>query len=186
MFSSNRRGERRVSPPMYKLLLTAHIIVSVGWLGGVFAKLVLGIAAITSNAPDISDALYVSMEVVDVIFLPAAIGTIVTGVLLSLGTKWGLLQHYWVATKLVLTVGVIVTAVQLSNRFVRQSISAPSGPAVDDGTILGIASAPILLISLSVAHVLMLGIATVVSVYKPWGKTWFGRRKALARSQAKT
>jgi len=97
-----------------------------------------------------------------------------------------LLQHYWVATKLVLTVGVIVTAVQLSNRFVRQSISAPSGPAVDNGTILGIASAPTLLISLSVAHVLMLGIATVVSVYKPWGKTWFGRRKALARSQAKT
>lgn len=175
-----------MSPQVYKLLLAAHIIVSVGWLGIVFAKLVLGLAAMKSGAPAVSDALYVSMEVVNVAFPPAAIGTLVTGVLLSLGTKWGLLRHYWVATKLALTVGVIVTGIALVNRLIRQSISAPSGQAVDSGTMLGIASAPTLLISLSVAHVLMLGIATVVSVYKPWGKTWFGRRKALARSQAKT
>jgi uncharacterized membrane protein len=164
---------------VYKLLLAAHIIVSVGWLGIVFAKLVLGLAAMTSGAPAVSDALYVSMEVVNVAFPPAAIGTLVTGVLLSLGTKWGLLRHYWVATKLALTVGGIVTGIALVNRLIRQSISAPSGQAVDSGTMLGIASAPTtLLISLSVAHVLMLGIATVVSVYKPWGKTRLGWRKA--------
>jgi hypothetical protein len=40
-----------------------------------------------------------------------------------------------------------------------------------------------ILISLSIAHLLMLGAATVISVYKPWGKTWFGRRKT-ARLQA--
>jgi uncharacterized membrane protein len=154
-----------VSPPLYKLLLTAHIIVSVGWLGIVFAKLVLGLAATTSDAPEVSGALFVSMEVVNVAFPPAAIGTLVTGVLLSLGTKWGLLQHYWVATKLALTVGVIATGVFLMDRLVQQSISAPT-----------------LLISLSVAHVLMLGIATVISVYKPWGKTRFGRREAVRTS----
>ena len=161
-----------MSPPLYKLLLAAHIIVSVGWLGIVFAKLILGLAAVTSDAPDVADALYVSMDVVNVAFPPVAIGTIVTGILLSLGTKWGLLQHYWVVTKLVLTVGVIATAVQLGDRFVRQSIAPPSGQALDGGTILDIASAPTtLLISLSVAHVLMLGAATVISVYKPWGQT---------------
>jgi hypothetical protein len=74
--------------------------------------------------------------------------------------------------------GVIVTGIALIDRLVRQSISASGGQAVADGTILATASAPILLISLSVAHVLMLGVATVVSVYKPWGKTRFGRRKA--------
>ncbi|MEJ7870699.1 MAG: hypothetical protein WKF67_00460 [Rubrobacteraceae bacterium] len=184
MFSRNRRGERRVSPQAFKLLLAAHIIVSVGWLGVVVAKLVLGLAAITSNAHDISDALYVAMKVVDVIFLPAAIATVVTGVLLSLGTKWGLLRHYWVATKLALTVGVIVTGIALVDRLVRQSISASSGQAVADGTILGVAYAPALLISLSVAHVLMLGVATVVSVYKPWGKTRLGRRR-VAQSLSK-
>src|SRR5215216_6748517 len=122
-----------------------------------------------SNAPGVSDALYLSMRVVNIAFPPAAIGTLVTGVLLSLGTRWGLLQHYWVATKLALTVGVIATAVQLGDRLVRQAIAAPSAPVADGATILGIAAAPTWLIALSVAHLLMLGAATVLSVYKPWG-----------------
>jgi hypothetical protein len=180
LFFRNKRGERRVSPQVYKILLSAHIMVSVGWLGIVLAKLVLGLVAVTSDAPNVSDALYLSTEVLNLAFPPVAIGTIVTGVLLSLGTKWGLLEHYWVATKLALSVGVIVTAVQIGGRFTR-----PSGQAVDDGTIVGIISAPTtLLISLSITHVLMLGVATVVSVYKPWGKTSFGRLKALGQSYA--
>ncbi|MGH3910976.1 MAG: hypothetical protein ACRDRM_09115 [Pseudonocardiaceae bacterium] len=175
-----------MSPRVYKFLLAAHIMVSVGWLGIVIAKLVLGIAAVTSDAADISVALYVSMDVLNVAFPPLAIGTIATGVLLSLGTKWGLLRHYWVAAKLVLTVGVIVTAVQIGDRFVRQSASAPPSRATGVGTILDVAAAPTtLLLSLSVVHVLMLAVATVVSVYKPWGKTWFGRARTV-RPAART
>jgi uncharacterized membrane protein len=182
VYARNQQGERRVSPSLYRLLLTAHIIASVGWLGVVFAKLVLGLAAIATRAPGVSDALYVSMNVLNGAFPPLAISTIVTGVLLSLGTKWGLLQHYWVATKLALTVGVIATAVQLGDRLARQSIAAPAGPTADAVTILGSASAPTLLVSLSVAHLLMLGAATIISVYKPWGKTWFARRKTVQQS----
>lgn len=167
----------------YRLLLAAHVVVSGGWLGIASAKLTLAVAA-TTAAPGASDALYSSMEVVNVAFPPAAVATLVTGVLLSLGTKWGLLRHYWVATKLALTVGVIVTGIALVDRLILRSISAPSGQVVDEGTILGVASAPTtILISLSVAHVLMLGVATVLSVYKPWGKTRFGGRKALRPSQ---
>jgi hypothetical protein len=77
------------------------------------------------------------MGVVNTAFPPAAIGTLVTGVLLSMGTKWGLLQHYWVATKLALSVGVIVTGIALVDRLIRQSISAPSVQAVEYSTILG-------------------------------------------------
>ena len=121
MFARNKQGERRVSPSQYDFLLAAHIIVSVGWLGVVFARLVLGLAALRTNAPDDFAALYVSIGVLNVAFPPLAIGTIVSGVLLSLGTRWGLFQHYWVVTKLVLAVGVIVTALQLRR---------PSGPAV--------------------------------------------------------
>ena len=58
LFSRNRLGDRRASPRVYGLLLTTHIIVSVGWLGIVFAKLVLGLRAMTSNAPA-SPTLYI-------------------------------------------------------------------------------------------------------------------------------
>jgi uncharacterized membrane protein len=165
---------------MYKFLLASHIIISVGWLGTAFAKLVLEISAITTSAPDLSRALYLAMEKLNIAFPILAISTLVTGVLLSLGTKWGLLEHYWLVTKLVLTVGVILTAIQLDERFIRLSISALSRQSMDNGKILGVASAPtILLVSLTVAHLLMLGAATVISVYKPWGKTRFGRRKQV-------
>jgi len=183
VFSHDKRGERRVSPPVYRLLLATHIVVSGGWLGIAVAKLTLAVAAATSGA---SDDLYSSIQVMNAAFPPAAVGTLVTGVLLSLGTKWGLLRHYWVTTKLVLTVGVVVTGVAVVDRLIQQSVAAPSGQAMGDGAILGLASAPTtLLSSLSVAHALMLGAATIVSVYKPWGKTWFGRRKALSASNGR-
>ncbi len=174
MYASNGRGERRVSPPVYRLLLAAHVVVSGAWLGVVVAKLLLGVAALTSDA---SDALYASMRVVDVAFPPAAVATLVTGVLLSLGTKWGLLRHYWVATKLLLTVGVVTTGIALMDRLIQRSISAPSGQVSGGGKILDVAPTTGL-ISLSVAHALMLGMATVLSVYKPWGKTRFVGREA--------
>jgi len=167
-----------VSPALYKLLLSAHIVVAGAWLGIVVAKLTLVVAATTSSEPGIAQALYAATAVVNPIFPAAAIGTIATGVLLSLGTKWGLLQHYWVATKLVLTVGVIATAVRMGDRAVQQAIAATAEPVAADGTIPAIAAVAALLLSLTVAHALMLGAAMVISVYKPWGKTWFARRKA--------
>lgn len=165
-----------MSSPLYKLLLAAHLTVSGGWLGLVAAKLVLALAALTSATPA---ALYLSVGVLDVAFPPVAVGTAVTGVLLSLGTKWGLLQHTWVATKIALSVGVVTTAVLIGDRFVQGSLYGLPGQLVNEGTPLGVTSAPAFLLTLSAAHVLMLGIATVVSVYKPWGRTPFGRHKAV-------
>lgn len=188
MFSRNKRGERRVSQPLYKLLLAAHVVVSGGWLGIIVAKLALWTAAATTGRQSVSGDFYAPVKVIDGVFPLAAVATVVTGVLLSLGTKWGLLRHYWVVTKLVLTVGVIVSAVGIGDRFVRQSVPAPSGQAMDEGTILGAVLAPTtLLLSLSAAHLIMLGIATVLSVYKPWGTTRFGRvKKPVRQSHGKT
>jgi hypothetical protein len=173
MFARNERGERRVSPRLYKVLLTAHVTTSVGWLGVVFAKFVLALAAATAASPGVVAALLVSLDVLNGAFAPVASGAIVTGVLLSLGTRWGLLQHYWVVAKLALSVGVIGTAVQLAPRLV--GLAAPQEP-----TLLGLPWAPAVLLAFAAVHLLMLGAATVLSVCKPWGKTWLGRRGAAA------
>jgi hypothetical protein len=179
VFSHNKQGERRVSPSLYKFLLSAHIIASVGWLGLAVAKIVLEIAAVTTDSTAVSEALNIAITMLNLSFPPAAISTIITGVLLSLGTKWGLIEHYWVVTKIVLTVAVIVTATQLGDRIIQLSNSAPTEQMMDYGTILSILLLPaVLLLSLTLAHILMLGVATVLSVYKPWGKTWIGQRKA--------
>jgi hypothetical protein len=176
IYSRNNRGERRVSPSMYKFLLALHIMVSVGWLGTAYAKFILQLAAMMTNDPDISISIYSTMKNLSIAFPILAIPTIITGVLLSLSTKWGLIKYYWVVTKFVLSVGVIVTAISLDGHFIDQSISALSGQAMDKS--MGTSTPTILLISLTVAHLIMLGAATFISVYKPWGKTWFGRRKS--------
>jgi hypothetical protein len=154
-------------------------MVSVGWLGVVFAKLVLGLAALTTASPTVATALYVAMNAVNVAFPPVAIGTVVTGVLLSLGTKWGLLQHYWVATKLVLTVGVIVTAVQLTGRIMAEGTAGSLSSGADVVAIIDVTSVAPMLMALAVVHLIMLGFATVLSVYKPWGRLPFVRTSGV-------
>jgi hypothetical protein len=177
MFSRNKAGERRVSPATYKVLLTAHIIVSVAWIGVVIAKIALKLFAVTAAEPATSAALFFATTRLDFTFPPLALSTILTGVLLSLGTKWGLVQHYWVATKLALTFGVIVTAVQFGTRIPR-----PIGqPSVEVGFVAVITAPATLLLTLSATLLLMLVVATILSTYKPWGKTPLGRRAALRR-----
>ncbi|MGW5363611.1 hypothetical protein [Actinopolymorpha pittospori] len=172
-----------MSPPTYRFLVAVHLIVSVAWLGIVAAKLVLGIAAVTSETTVVAMARFTAMDVLNIAFRPLAVATVVTGVALSLGTKWGLLRHYWVATKLALTVGVIGTAVLLADRLAQTATGTTrgsAGAAAGGDSILDLARAPTtLLLGLCVAHLAMLVLATVFSVYKPWGKTPLGRRPTV-------
>lgn len=191
------RGERRVSLQQYRVLLSAHILVSVGWLGVVAAKLALLFAAAT-GAPAVGSALYAAIAVIDGVFPPAAIATLVTGVLLGLGTRWGVFDYTWVVTKLVLTVAVPVTAVRFGEGLLQRATlevtaegaAAPRGlvglaGGSADAFVLGLDTAGGALTVLGVAHLLMLVAATIISVYKPWGKTWIGRRKAARQVPAR-
>jgi hypothetical protein len=87
-----------------QLGLFLHVVLSVGWLGAVVAFLALALASL-SREPALSRAAYLMMAVVGRgALLPLSVGALVSGVVQSLGTKWGLLRHYWVLVKLVLTV----------------------------------------------------------------------------------
>lgn len=176
----------RMPQRLRKLVLTVHIVTSVGWLGLVLAMLVLAIIAATTRDVGTLKAAYVFMDVfANVIFPPAAVGALLSGIILSVGTKWGLLRHYWVVSKLVLNVAVILSAVLFTQQWLERVIATASGSVANTVTILEVASLPMQLIYVSVAHLLMLGAATLISVYKPWGKMWFAQRKAaqsLSRS----
>lgn len=160
MLTRTQRGERRLTPPMHKLLLIAHIVASVGWLGITTAKLTLLVAVARSVDRQFVQALLTATAVVDWAFPPAALLTLLTGILLGLVTRWGIVQYTWVLAKLALTIAVPITAVRIGAGLL---LNAQAGGSV----------AP--LHWLAVAHVLMLLTATVLSVYKPWGKSWFGR-----------
>jgi hypothetical protein len=169
----------RMPQRLRKLVLTVYIIISVGWLGLVLAMLVLGVIAATTRDVGTLKAAYVFIDVfANVIFPPAAVGALLSGIILSAGTKWGFLRHYWVVAKLVLNVAVILSAILFTQQWLERVIATASGSAANTVTNLEAGSLPMQLTYVSVVHLLMLGAATLISVYKPWGKTWFVQRKA--------
>ncbi len=92
-------------PPVRKFALTAHVTASVGWLGSVAAFLVLAIAGLRSSDAETVRASYLAMNLLGwYIIVPLCLASLATGLVQALGTPWGLLRHYWVIIKLLITV----------------------------------------------------------------------------------
>src|SRR5215831_6100969 len=92
-------------PRVRQLALTVHLTCSVGWIGAVVAYLALGVAAATSQETQTVRAAWIAMEVIGWwALVPLALGALLTGLVISLGTPWGLFRHYWVLLSLALTV----------------------------------------------------------------------------------
>lgn len=147
-----------------RLLVVLHVVVSVGWLGAGAANLVLAAGA-GAEALDAAQA-YLAIQLIDTwVVIPAAFGALVTGVVLGLGTSWGLVRHWWVLIKLVLTVVVILSSTVGIGLQVELAVQAQAG-----------APRPHLVIALAVANLGAFVLMTWLSVRKPRGLTRWGRR----------
>ncbi len=94
-----------MTPGLRKFALTVHLTVSVGWIGAVVAYLALGVSAVTSQDAQTVRADYLAMELTGwFVIVPLALAALLTGLVMSLGTPWGLFRHYWVLITLVLTI----------------------------------------------------------------------------------
>src|ERR1051325_9707583 len=93
-----RRAEpMTMAPGLRKLVLTVHLSFSVGWIGAVIAYLVLGVSATTSKDAETVRAAWIAMELTGwSAIVPLALGSLLTGILIALGTPWGLFRYYWV------------------------------------------------------------------------------------------
>ncbi|WP_249336665.1 DUF2269 family protein [Sporosarcina sp. Marseille-Q4063] len=160
-----------MKPGLRKFALTAHITSSVGWFGAVVGFLVLVVATLTEGDAKAVHAAWIAMELIGwYAIVPLAILSLLTGLVMSLGTKWGLLKHYWVLFKLLLT--VLATTVLLLNM---QTVSFQANVAKETGS----AEFDVLWSELLHAGVglLVLFVIIILSVYKPRGMTPFGQRK---------
>src|SRR5688572_13035914 len=94
-----------MNPALRKLGLVAHVSASVGWLGTVAAFLVLAISGVVLEDVQSVRAAYLAMELtVWFAIVPLAIASLITGLITSLGTQWGLFRHYWVLAKFLITI----------------------------------------------------------------------------------
>ena len=164
-----------MTPAIRKLNLTAHVTSSVGWLGAVAAFLVLSIAGLTSQDADIVRGAYLSMNLVgQFIIVPLSLAALLTGLVQSLGTPWGLFRHYWVLVKFTLTIGA--TIILLLHQFTAVAGAARRVSSAAAGTLPDVGRLGVQLVADAGVAVLVLLVITTLSVFKPWGKTRYGRR----------
>ncbi len=130
---------------MRRFLLTVHILSSVALLGDVAGFFVVAVQASATG----DQALYDVLERFSIYFgIPLSFTALLSGIALTRVTKWGLVRHRWVTVKL----GAIVSVI-LVGAFVL-------GPSVA-------AREPVPLMLGSAYDVIVLSLATALSVYKP-------------------
>ena len=158
---------RRLSPRWRKLLLTTHIGSSVGLLGTDATVLLLAVRGAQGSDPA---SVYPAAQLIgSMLLVPAALLSLLTGVLLGLLTPWGLFRHWWVLTKFALTTaGAVLSLVVLTPALTSLADAA--------GGALPLGQRPELVRDSGAASAVLLT-ALVLSVYKPLGRIG-GRRAA--------
>jgi hypothetical protein len=160
-----------MTPRLRKLALTVHITSSVGWIGAVIAFLALVIAALSTQNGQTVRSAWIAMELIGwYSIVPLAIASLLTGLIMSLGTPWGLFKHYWVIFKLILT--IISITVLLLNMQTVSSLAAIAAQS-ESADLLGMQGE---LLHAGIGLLVLL-VITTLSVYKPRGMTRYGLRK---------
>jgi len=169
-------------PRLRKFVLTAHVVSSVGWIGAVAVFLALGVAGLTSQDAQVVRAVYLAMEPAGwSVLVPLSLASLLTGLVQSLGTKWGLFRHYWILIKLLINVfATIIVLLYMQTLGYLAGVAAQT--TLSSGDLDGLRS-PSPVIHAGLGLVLLL-VAATLSVYKPRGMTRYGQRKQREQRSA--
>ena len=162
-------------PRLRKFVLTAHVVASVGWLGAVAVFLALAVVGLTSQEAQVVRAVYLAMEPAGwFVLVPLSLTSLLTGLVQSLGTKWGLFRHHWVLIKLLINVvATIVLLMYMQTLGYLADVAAQTTSSSGDLSLLRSPS-PVLHAGFGM---LLLLVAATLSVYKPRGMTRYGQRR---------
>ena len=161
-----------MTPALRRFTFTTHITSSVGWAGAALAFLALAVIGFTTDDPVMARGAYLLMAPAAwLILVPLAHASLLSGIVLSVGTTWGLFRYYWVVLKLGITVFATVILLIYMGTF-RQMAGVAADPVVDLAMVRN--ASPIVH---AILALVLLVAATVLGVYKPFGMTAYGERR---------
>lgn len=108
----------RLNQKKKSLLVAIHVISVASWIGGTLGMLLLGVYL--QNAANGEQLYYTlaNMEIIDENLLKyPALLSLITGIMLSIWTQWGLVKHYWVTIKFILTILTIMIGILFLNKW---------------------------------------------------------------------
>jgi uncharacterized membrane protein len=158
---------RRLGAGARRTMLIVHIVSAGSWFGiDVAMAVVIGTVMLTDD-PLTAAACLRTLEIITVWpLLSAGLLCLVSGVVLGLGSKWGLVRYWWVAGKLalnlVLTALVLIALRPEVTHLADQARPAMSGVPVSYD-LSNLYYPP------TVSPTLLL-VAFTLSVVKPWGR----------------
>lgn len=104
----------RLRPGWRKAVLFVHITSSVALVGEVWGLVVLNLTATLTDDHQLALSAYRLMEAL--VFsggAPLSLVALASGVTLGMTSRWGVLRHWWVLTKLVLLVATVAAGIAL-------------------------------------------------------------------------
>ncbi len=151
--------------------LAMHVMFSVGWIGAVLAYLALGVAAETSRDVQTARGAWIAMELIGwYVLVPLAVASLLTGLVLALGTRWGLFRYYWVLLAFVLsTLATVVLVLHMPTVSSLADVARGANRATLDELGGDVAH--------STLGLVVLVVILVLNVVKPRGMTRYGWRK---------
>ncbi len=176
-----------MSPGVRKFVLATHLMFSVGWIGAVLVYLALSTTATASRDSQSLRAAWIGMELTGwYVIVPLAVGSLFTGLVMALGTKWGLFRHYWVLFSLGLTVfATVILLLHMPDVTAMANVARSEGARLsghgkylydrlDEGDLLHPALGLVVLV-----------VVQLMNVYKPRGMTRYGWRKEQEQRSAR-
>lgn len=134
----------------------------------------------TSGEPAVTRGAHIMAGILgELFYLPASLLALATGIVLGLGAQCGVVRHYWVLVKLVLTTALFAGGnLAVIPAFAAASDAAVRGEDVGDTAVM--------MVTAMSAGLTLLLVATLLSVFKPWGRTSRhpGRRRPSATTRA--
>jgi hypothetical protein len=160
---STQTGVPIMRPRVRQFVLLVHVLVSVGALGLYVALLTLAMTGLETRDSEQLRVAYLALGVFsDTFIIPVNVAVLTTGLLLGIGTHWGLFRYYWVAVKLVLSL-LLATA---SIFGLRARIAEAIGNTIATSHPGGVGTFLVLVLPIAVAIYV---INTTLAIYKPWG-----------------
>jgi uncharacterized membrane protein len=150
-----------------RLVLITHIASAGAWLGVDVAMAVLIATAVTTDDPGTLAFSLQALELVSIWpLLACGLLCLLSGTVLGLGGKWGLLRYWWVAVKLVLNLvltGLVLVALLPE---VTDQADRARRLAAGEAVTFDLSN---LIYPPTVSPALLL-VAIALSVIKPWGR----------------
>ncbi len=157
-----------MTPSLRKLALLTHVTFSVGWLGAAAAYLALALAGLSSMDAGFVRGAYLGLELMArYVIVPFCLVGLAAGLIQSLATEWGVFRHYWVTVKFVLTTAATVILLLHMNTVSRVASLARDGALLNPEN----AQFRLHLVVHAALGLIVLLVATVLSIYKPWGRS---------------